>query len=74
MIEEAESHKAEPTGVVQLDDFMQILRNQQWERPPKYHPEKEQEKINESVDQGFYRKTPSWLEYEESLNEMEVTL
>jgi len=30
MIEEAESHKADPTGVVQLDDFMQILRNQQW--------------------------------------------
>ena len=27
MIEEAESHKAEPTGVVQIDDFMQILRN-----------------------------------------------
>ena len=31
MIEEAEAHKNEPTGVVQLDDFMQILRSQQWE-------------------------------------------
>ena len=29
MIEEAEAHKNEPTGVVQLDDFMQILRSQQ---------------------------------------------
>lgn len=29
MIDEAESHKSDPTGVVQIDDFMQILRNQQ---------------------------------------------
>jgi len=29
MIDEAESGKADPTGVVQIDDFMHILRDQQ---------------------------------------------
>jgi hypothetical protein len=29
MIDEAESHKHERTGVVQINDFMQILKNQQ---------------------------------------------
>lgn len=28
MIDEAESHKSDPTGVVQIDDFMQILKSQ----------------------------------------------
>ena len=28
MIDEAESHKNEPNGVVQIEDFMHILRNQ----------------------------------------------
>ena len=27
MIDEAESHRPERTGVVQIDDFMSILRN-----------------------------------------------
>ena len=29
MIDEAESHKQEKTGVVMIEDFMQILKNQQ---------------------------------------------
>ena len=29
MIDEAESHKSDPSGVVQIEDFMQILRSQQ---------------------------------------------
>lgn len=29
MIDEAESHKNERNGVVQIEDFMQILKNQQ---------------------------------------------
>jgi len=29
MIDEAESHKNEPNGVVLIEDFMHILRNQQ---------------------------------------------
>ena len=28
MTDEAESHKSDPTGVVQIDDFMQILKSQ----------------------------------------------
>ena len=30
MIDEAEAGKSDPTGVVQLDDFMSILKDQQW--------------------------------------------
>ena len=30
MIDEAEAGKNDPTGVVQLDDFMSILKDQQW--------------------------------------------
>ena len=29
MIDEAESHRADKNGVVQIEDFMQILKNQQ---------------------------------------------
>jgi len=28
MIDEAESHRSEPNGVVQIEDFMQILKTQ----------------------------------------------